>query len=57
MRSGRNAGSRIGQFLLFLLLSLITLGLYPLYFMVSRIEEQNELLDDILGELQRHDRE
>ncbi len=53
MRSGRNLGSRMGQFLLFLLLSLITLGLYPLYFVVSRMEEQNELLDGILGELQR----
>lgn len=53
MRSGRNSGSRIGQFLLFLLLSVITFGIYPLYFVVSRMEEQNELLDDILGELQR----
>jgi len=34
-------------------LTAITVGLYMLYFMVSRTDERNKLSDDILSELQR----
>ena len=53
MATERSAGQRIGHFLLFLLLAIVTLGLYPLYFWVSRTEEQNMLLAEILAELKR----
>ena len=53
MPSERNVGNRIGYFLLFILLSIVTIGLYPIYFWVSRIDETNRLLDDILVELRR----
>ncbi len=53
MPSERSVGTRLGQFLLFILLSIITIGLYPLCFWVSRMEETNKLLDDILVELRR----
>ena len=53
MPSERSVGTRLGQFLLFILLTIVTIGLYPFYFWVSRMEETNRLLDDILVELRR----
>jgi NADH:ubiquinone oxidoreductase subunit 4 (subunit M) len=41
------------HFIRFLLLSLITFGIYPLYFYVTRQEETNELLKEIRDELRR----
>lgn len=38
---------RIGNFLIFVVLSFITLGLYPIYFFVSRQQESVELLKEI----------
>ena len=39
------------NFIKFLFFSLITFGIYPLYFYVTRQEETNELLKEILEEL------
>lgn len=39
--------SRLGQLVLFVILTFVTLGVYPLYFMITRWEEQNELLRKI----------
>ena len=44
---------RLGNFLIFIVLSIITLGLYPLYFLVTRQQETVSLLSDILEELKR----
>jgi NADH:ubiquinone oxidoreductase subunit 4 (subunit M) len=41
------------HFIRFLLFSLITFGIYPLYFYVTRQEETNELLKEIRDELRR----
>ena len=41
------------HFIRFLLLSLITFGIHPLYFYVTRQEETNELLKEMLIELRR----
>ena len=38
---------KLGKFLIFLLLTALTFGLYPLWWIITRIEEQNELLRDI----------
>jgi hypothetical protein len=38
---------RLGFFLVFLLLTIITIGFYPLYFYVTRLEAQTELLREI----------
>lgn len=35
--------ARLGNFIIFIILTVITLGLYPLYFFVSRAQEQSEL--------------
>jgi len=40
-------------FIKFLLLSLITFGVYPLYFYVTQQERTNELLEEILDELKK----
>ena len=40
------------HFLIFLLLSFVTFGLYPVYFMVSRQQEQNEILKEIRESLE-----
>jgi len=40
--------TRIGNFLIFVLLSIITIGLYPIYFWVTLTKERNELLEKIL---------
>jgi hypothetical protein len=44
---------RLGNFLIFVLLCIVTLGIYPLYFYVTRTQEQNELLEKILVEMQK----
>jgi len=44
---------RLGNFLIFVLLCVITLGIYPVYFYVTRTQEQNELLAEMLKELQK----
>ena len=41
------------HFIKFLLLSLITFGIYPLYFYVTRQERTNELLEEILEKLKK----
>ena len=42
---------RLGNFVIFVVLTIITFGLYPFYFYMTRVQEQNELLRDILVEL------
>lgn len=42
---------KIGHFLLFVLLSLITFGLYPLYFLVVTTRENNKYLRQIRDSL------
>jgi hypothetical protein len=44
---------RIGNFIIFLLLSVVTFGMYPLFFMVTLTKERNELLAGILAEAQK----
>jgi len=48
--------SRIGNFIIFLILSILTLGIYPLYFFVTRQQENTELLKEIRDELQKHNK-
>ena len=48
---GRSFGARLVSFLLFILLSVVTLGVYPFYFAVTRMEKRNQLLAGILDEL------
>ena len=45
---------RLGNFIIFLVLTLITLGLYPLYFFVTRQQETVSLLEEIRDELKRN---
>ena len=35
---------RLGNFVIFVLLCILTLGLYPIYFYVTRTQENSELL-------------
>ena len=39
---------RLGYFIIFVVLSVITLGFYPIYFWVTRTKERNDLLAEIL---------
>ena len=39
------------NFIKFLLFSLVTFGIYPLYFYVTRQEKTNDLLEEILEKL------
>ena len=48
-----NFSQKFGSFLLFLLLTIVTVGIYPLWFYVVRQEETNELLRQIRDELRR----
>ena len=48
--------SRIGNFIIFLILTVITLGIYPLYFFVTRQQENTELLKEIRDELQKQNK-
>ena len=45
--------ARLGNFLIFVVLTIITIGLYPLFFFVTRQQETVELLKDIKEELKR----
>jgi|TARA_B110000503_G_scaffold106728_1_gene159424 NADH:ubiquinone oxidoreductase subunit 4 (subunit M) len=45
--------ARLGNFIIFLILSIITLGIYPLYFFVTRQQENTELLKEIRDALQQ----
>ena len=45
--------ARIGNFIIFLILSLVTLGIYPLYFFVTRQQENTELLKEIRDEIKK----
>ena len=47
----RSIGNRLGNFVIFVVLAIVTIGLYPLYFWVTRVEEQNALLGEILSEI------
>ena len=47
--------ARLGNFIIFLILTVITLGIYPLYFFVTRQQENTELLKEIRDELQKRD--
>lgn len=47
--------ARLGNFVIFLILTVITLGIYPLYFFVTRQQENTELLKEIRDELQKRD--
>ena len=38
--------SRLGNFIIFLILCILTLGIYPLYFFVTRQQENTELLKE-----------
>ena len=51
MSSERDVASRLGNFLIFVALAIVTLGLYPFYFWVSTVEEQNALLGEILSKM------
>ena len=39
--------ARLGNFVIFLFFTIITLGIYPLYFFVTRQQEMIELLTEI----------
>jgi len=45
--------TRIGNFIVFLLLTLLTLGLYPVYFWITLTKERNELLEKILVQVSK----
>ena len=45
--------ARLGNCIIFLILTVITLGIYPLYFFVTRQQENTELLKEIRDELQK----
>ena len=45
--------ARLGNFLIFVFLTIITIGLYPLFFFVTRQQETVELLKDIKEELKK----
>ncbi len=44
---------RLGNFIIFIFFTIITLGLYPLFFFVSRQQETVELLKAIKEELRK----
>jgi|TARA_B110000003_G_scaffold258707_1_gene278097 hypothetical protein len=46
-------GNRIGNFVIFLILTVFTLGIYPLYFHVTRQQETIDVLNEIKEELKR----
>ncbi len=45
--------NKILVFLKYVLLSILTLGIYPFYFYVIRTEMNNKLLTDILTEIKK----
>ena len=46
--------NKILVFLRYVLLSILTLGIYPFYFYVIRAEMNNKLLTDILTEIKKN---
>ena len=42
-----NFGAKLGHFLVFVFLTVITLGLYLLWFQVTMTQERNQLLREI----------
>jgi len=48
--------ARPGNFIIFLILTVITLRIYPLYFFVTRQQENTELLKEIRDELMKDDK-
>ena len=46
---------RLGNFIIFLILTVITLGIYPLYFFVTRQQENTDWLKEIRDELKKSD--
>jgi hypothetical protein len=40
--------NRLGNFIIFVLLTLVTVGIYPLYFHVTRMQEQTDLLRELI---------
>ena len=46
--------NKILVFLRYVLLSILTLGIYPFYFYVVRAEMNNKLLTDILTEIKKN---
>mgnify|MGYP001312968939 FL=1 len=47
--------ARLGNFIIFLILTVITLGIYPLYFFVTRQQENTDWLKEIRDELKKGD--
>jgi hypothetical protein len=45
-----NFTERLGFFVLFLILTIITIGFYPIYFYVTQMKTQTMLLGQILNE-------
>ena len=45
--------ARLGNFLIFVVLTIITIGLYPLFFFVTRQQETVEILREINEELKK----
>ncbi|MFL2490676.1 MAG: DUF4234 domain-containing protein [Candidatus Neomarinimicrobiota bacterium] len=45
--------NRIANFIIFLILTIFTLGIYPLYFYVTRQQETIDVLNEIKEELKR----
>lgn len=45
---------RLGNFIIFIILTIITVGLYPIYFSITYTKERNELLEKILVEVSKN---
>ena len=45
--------ARLGNFLIFIVLTIITIGFYPLFFFVTRQQETVELLKEINEKLKK----
>ena len=45
--------ARFGNFIILLILTIITFGIYPLFFFVTRQQENTELLIEIRDELKK----
>lgn len=39
---------RLGNFVVFAVLTVFTLGFYPVYFAITRLQEQNDLLRELI---------
>ena len=57
----KNSGARFGQrllfFIIFLLLSFITLGIYPLYYFLTRFNEMHVALEQTRDEVYKQNPE